>query len=224
MIVRNWMKAQPVTVTSDTLVSEAKRLLVRNNLRALPVVDDGKLRGLVTRVSCLRVTEFVTRSQDPYEFDYFANKLKVKDIMVRKPAAVQAGDTMEHCLLRGQTEGLSQLPVLDNDKVVGLVSASEIFYMAAQILGVWEKWSGITIEATKVEAGTMSKIAVLVDAAGATLQALYTIARAEGEAKRIIVRFQAPDLDRAVQAFVDAGYKVVEVCSDVQSCRNMARH
>ena len=39
MIVRNWMKANPMVIDSDTLLSEAKRILTENNLHGLPVVD-----------------------------------------------------------------------------------------------------------------------------------------------------------------------------------------
>ena len=64
MIVRNWMQANPKTIPSDMLVSEAKRLLSENNLHALPVVDDGKLRGLVTRANLLRMGQFVLRLKE----------------------------------------------------------------------------------------------------------------------------------------------------------------
>ena len=53
MMVRNWMQADPMTIPSDMLVSEAKRLLSENALHALPVVDGGRLRGLVTRANLL---------------------------------------------------------------------------------------------------------------------------------------------------------------------------
>ncbi|RPH66685.1 MAG: CBS domain-containing protein, partial [Burkholderiales bacterium] len=85
MLVRNWMQTDPITVPSDTLVSEAKRLLSDNNLHALPVVDDGRMRGLVTRANLLRQGQFVLRTQDPDEFNYFVTRLKVRDIMVRNP-------------------------------------------------------------------------------------------------------------------------------------------
>ena len=79
MIVRHWMQAHPMTIPSPTLVSEAKRLLSENNLHALPVVDDGRLRGLVTRANLLRMGAFVLRTQDPDEFNYFVLRLRVRD-------------------------------------------------------------------------------------------------------------------------------------------------
>ncbi|MCC6211939.1 MAG: CBS domain-containing protein [Burkholderiales bacterium] len=134
MIVRNWMKPDPVAVSGDMLVSEAKRLLAEQNLHALPVVDGGKLRGLVTRQILLRAGHYVLRTQDPDELDFFATRLKVKDVMVRNPATMDAADTMQHCLKKGRELGVAQFPVLEAGKVVGMISANEIFQLAAHCL------------------------------------------------------------------------------------------
>jgi acetoin utilization protein AcuB len=131
MLVRDWMQAEPLTTVGDTLVSEAKRLISEHKLHALPIVEDGRLRGLVTRANLLRMGHFVSRTQNPDEFAFFVTRLKVKDIMVRNPATVQASDTMEHCLQRGRELGVAQFPVLDGDTLVGVISANEIFQLAA---------------------------------------------------------------------------------------------
>ena len=177
MIVRNWMQANPKTISSDTLVSEAKRLLSENNLHALPVVDEGRLRGLVTRANLLRMGHFVLRTQNPDEFNFFVTRLKVKDIMVRNPATVEAGDTMEQCLLRGQELGVAQFPVVDGERVVGVISANEIFQLAAHCLGAWERRSGVTLAPLQLGPGVLGRIADAVEGAGAVLQALYPIGR-----------------------------------------------
>ena len=77
MTVRHWMKADPLTIEPDTLVSEAKRLISENNLHALPVVERGRLRGLVTRANLLRMGHFVLRTQNADEFNFFVTRLKV---------------------------------------------------------------------------------------------------------------------------------------------------
>ena len=69
MIVRHWMQTDPTVIASDTLVSEAKRILSENNLHALPVVDHVRLRGLVTRANLLRMGHFVLRTQNADEFN-----------------------------------------------------------------------------------------------------------------------------------------------------------
>lgn len=223
MIIRNWMRRDPVTVGEDTLVSEANRIINENHLRCLPVIDGrGRLRGLVTRKMCLRAAENAMRSQDAFELQYFTGRLKVKDIMVRKPKTVDADATMESCLLRGQEERVSQFPVIEGDQVVGLISATEIFGLAAHMMGVWESWCGITLEPTAVESGTLGTVARVVEGTGATLKSMITIGTGS-EPRRVIIRLVSADIDMVAQAVEAAGYRILEVCSDVGTCRNLKR-
>jgi phenol phosphorylase subunit delta gamma len=216
MIVRNWMQADPVVVGSDALVSEASRILSENKLHALPVVDGGRLRGLVTRANLLRMGQFVQRTQNADEFNYFATRLKVRDVMVRNPATVQADDTMQECLLKGQALGVAQFPVLDDGRVVGVISANEIFQLAAHCLGAWEHRSGLTLAPQRMGPGVLGRIADVAEAAGARLQALYPIGpRHEDEAaapieKKLVLRFHAPDVGAVVAALEAAGFPVLE--------------
>ena len=216
MMVRNWMQADPMTIPSDMLVSEAKRLLSENALHALPVVDGGRLRGLVTRANLLRMGHFVLRTQSPAEFDYFATRLNVKDIMVRNPATVRADDTMEHCLLKGQELGVAQFPVMEGERVVGVISANEIFQLAAHCLGAWERRSGVTLAPLTLGPGVLGRIADVAEAAGAVLQSLYAVGRQDGEGdggypeRKVIIRFHAGDVGGVVAALNGAGFTVVE--------------
>jgi len=216
VIIRNWMQHNPTLVNGDTLVSEAKRILTEHNLQALPVVDDGRLRGMVTRQHCLRAAHFVARTQNPDEYSFFANRLKVKDIMVRNPATVEATDTMEECLRRGQELGIGQFPVIDGGQVVGVISSKEIFSLAAHFLGAWEKRCGVTLGPMELKAGTIGRIADLVEGAGAEVQAIYPIARGEdgGNGKqherKVIVRFHAAEVRKVVAVLEAAGFRVIE--------------
>lgn len=216
MIVRHWMHADPTVIASDTLVSEAKRILSENNLHALPVVDGERLRGLVTRASLLRMGHFVLRTQNPDEFNYFVTRLRVRDIMVRNPATVQADDTMQHCLLKGQQLGVAQFPVLDGERVVGVISANEIFQLASHCLGACGRRSGVTLAALELGPGVFGRITEVAEAAGAVLQALYPIdhfdrhARCGAAARKIVLHFQARDFGDVVAALQAAGFVVLE--------------
>ncbi|MBU1745667.1 MAG: CBS domain-containing protein [Proteobacteria bacterium] len=216
MIVRNWMQTNPITIPSDTLVSEAKRLLTDNNLHVLPVVDNGRLRGLVTRANMLRMGHFVMRTQSADEFNFFVNRLKVRDVMVRNPATVQSDDTMEHCLLKGQNLGVAQFPVMDGEEVVGIISANEIFQLAAHCLGAWEQRSGVTLAPLKLGPGVLGRIADVAEAAGAVLQAIYPIGRRvkpnddSFPERTVILLFHAEEIGKVVAALAAAGFPVVE--------------
>ncbi|HUW37842.1 MAG TPA: CBS domain-containing protein [Rhodocyclaceae bacterium] len=214
MIVGNWMQDKPLTIASDTLVSEAKRLLSENNLHALPVVDGGRLRGLVTRANLLRMGHFVLRTQSPDEFNFFVNRLRVRDVMVRNPATVVVDDTMEHCLRKGRELGVAQFPVMDRERVVGIISANEVFQLAAHCVGALERNNGVTLAPLRLAPGVLGRIADVVEAAGATLQAIYPVERPNkdgaGGEKIVILRFRTTEMAGVVAALEASGFAIAE--------------
>lgn len=218
MILRNWMEKNPVTTTSDTLVSEAIQLLVDNNLRVLPVVDGEALRGLVTRKELQGCATSVARAQDKHETDYFLNRLKIKDIMIRMPKTVDASDTVEHAVLRGQQELIRNFPVMENGKLVGMVSSYELFEALSNILGAEEVWCGITLKPMLIERGTIAKVSSVIEEAGGTIFSVFTMRLPGSPQKRIIVRLETSDLDKIETALKQSGFGVAEIMKQVQSC------
>ncbi len=216
MIVRNWMQNNPLIIPSDTLASEAKHLLLDNNLIALPVVDNGRLRGMVTRVNMMRMGNYVMRTQNPDEISFFVNRLRVRDIMVRNLATMQAEETMEHCLRYGKEVGVSQFPVLEGERVVGIISAREIFHFAAHCLGAWERRNGVMLAPLVLGPGVVGRIADVAEGAGAVLQAIYPIGRhefptdQETAEKTVLLRLHADSLEAVVNALEAAGFPVSE--------------
>lgn len=120
---------------------------------------------------------------------------------------------MELCLRRGQDEHVGQFPVLEHGKVVGLVSATEVFSLAAHILGVWENWSGITIGPIVVENGTMGKIITMVTSTGAMLESIFAVrSKQSSERTRVIVRFTGVPAEAVAAAAAEHGFPVMELC------------
>ena len=78
-------------------------------------------------------------SGDLCEMNYFCNKLKVKDLMVRMPVTVSIDDTVERILIKGKQLMMSSFPVMDGDRVVGVVSDREIFVTLFKILEAGEE-------------------------------------------------------------------------------------
>ena len=216
MIVRDWMQPDPITIPSDTLVSEAKRLLSDNNLHALPVLDNGRLRGLVTRANMLRMGHFVLRTQSPDEFNFFVNRLRVRDVMVRNPATVRIDDTMEYCLLKGQELRVAQFPVMDGEEVVGVITANEIFQLAAYCMGAWERCNSVTLAPLNLGPGVLGRIADAAEGAGAVLQAISPVGRHAkpndngGCYKTVILRFHSREIGKVIAALTAAGFPVLQ--------------
>jgi acetoin utilization protein AcuB len=137
MFVRNWMSAPAVTVDSETSAPEALKLLEQRGFRRLPVADAGRLVGIVTKVD-------LQEALGPVPAAWARLKLKVADVMVKNPVSVEAGETLEAVAKLMLTKKIAGLPVVEEDRVVGLITESDVFRALCEILGFEEPGARVT--------------------------------------------------------------------------------
>ena len=118
MQVRELMNQSVVSITPGESASLAARLLARHQLGALPVCgEDGGLRGIVTDRDI--VTRCVAAETAPH-------KVPVREIMSRNCAVISPEeDAAEAARLMGAGQ-VRRLPVLEDGKVVGMVSLGDL--------------------------------------------------------------------------------------------------
>ena len=121
MYVREYMQTKVVTATPDTPIEEAEKLMNDFKIRRLPVVEDGKLVGLVTRHRLKRLE--------------LAGPTKVKQVMVKDPITVTPDTMIMDVAILGQQHQIGTFPVVDRGKLVGILTATDIFNIQAQALG-----------------------------------------------------------------------------------------
>jgi acetoin utilization protein AcuB len=210
MIVKNWMNKNLVTIDSDVTASEAMEIFNEHKLPFLPVVDDGRLRGILARRDLRQAAGFVTATQSVHELNFFNTRLKVKDLMVRKPVTLSVDDPIDTALARGSRFGRSFFPVLDGDKLVGTLSNRDMTSTFRQVLGIGQKLCGLTIEDEDLDKGAIADIVSEINAAGCYIHSLITLKDPDSGKKRLLMRLRTPDLD-AISARLEAkGYCVLE--------------
>lgn len=213
MFAKNWMLPAHVSISSDALATEALLLIREHNLKILPVVDDGKLRGVLHRRDLSEAALCVSGSGDLCEMNYFCNKLKVKDLMVRMPVTVSKDDTVEKILIKGKELMMSSFPVMDNDQVVGVVSDREIFITLFKLLEAGEDRTRITLSDVTLEKGTLAEILRIVEENHTTARAIFTVPEGKSGKVRVVLRAES-DHPYAVKTALEAkGYNVLEYVS-----------
>jgi CBS domain-containing protein len=124
--VRDLMTRDPIVVAPDLPLYEAYALMYENEIRRLPVVSSEGLVGIVTLSDIQRA---LPSAFDAYDTD---TRLKISllsagDIMSPDPFTVAPDDTIQwaaELMLENQVSGL---PVVEDDRVVGIVTESDIF-------------------------------------------------------------------------------------------------
>ena len=105
------------TISSRATVYEALEMMAEKNVGALPVVDDGRLVGIFSERDYARKCILLGRH---------SRETLVSELMTFPVVTVEPTLTIEQCLAM-MTEGhFRHLPVLENDRVTGIVSIGDI--------------------------------------------------------------------------------------------------
>jgi len=135
-LVKDWMTKEVLTITPDTSIFEAHRLMTTHKIRRLPVVRDRELIGLVTRGDIRGAQPSEATSLSIWEINYLLAKTTVADIMTKNPVTILASQTVGEAARLMLDHKISGLPVVDMaGSVVGIITESDIFRM---IVTRWE--------------------------------------------------------------------------------------
>ena len=211
MIVKNWMRKNPETISSDLSAKEAMQLFEEKRVPFMAVVDDNKFRGLLARRDLREAASWAISTQDIYEVQFFNERLKVKDVMVRKPVTLSINDTVETAIQKGKQFGRNFLPVMDGDKLVGTLSNRDFTRALSRLLGEDQALHGVSIELNEDPKMTIRKILEDIFMMGLEIKGLFTLKDADSGKDRLIIRFQAKCFKRIVSLIEENGYKLVEV-------------
>jgi len=211
MLIINWMQKNPVTIPSDMTASRASELFNQLKVPFIPVVDDGRLRGILARRDIRQAAAFVTASQSVHEMNFFNTRMKVKDLMVRKPITLSIDDTVETALERGTKLGRGFFPVMDQDKLVGTISDRDIFKTFYQLLGVEEKLCGFSVESDDFTGEAVNEFVLAACSTGALLHSFFVLKNPQTGKKHLLMRLKTSNLPAVLSALREKGYKILEV-------------
>ena len=208
MRIRDMMTKNPVTVDSETLVMDAQKIMKENNVRRLPVVDKGKLLGIVTKHDILEASPSPATSLSVHELNYLLSKMKVKEIMKKNPVTLTPDTPFEESLKIGQEKKIGSFPVLENGKLVGIATESDIVRFLTRALGVREEGSRITIEGLGGKLSDLEKIISIVNQHNTIVLSMISLPRTEKKEWMIVLRLKTSSPDPIVKDFKKAGFNV----------------
>jgi acetoin utilization protein AcuB len=210
MRVKDLMSTNVVAVDEDTSVHDAKKIMEAHKIRRLPVMRKGKLVGLVTLRMLLEAAPSPATALSIHELHYLLAKMTVKQIMVRDPHTVSPDMPAEEALQLGQDMGYGAFPVVENGRLVGIITESDIVRVMTKVLGVRSKGKRIDLKVIK-QFGNMQRIMAVLDEKKVVLLSLMTFLRPEEGDYMIILRIQTEDTGPIVKDLTAAGFSVTYV-------------
>ena len=212
MYVKDHMTKEPVTITKDVKISKAVAIMSKGHFHRLPIVDEaGKLIGLVTGGLVTEKSGANATSLSIYELNYLLSKTKVEDIMLTDVKTIHQDAFIEEAAQKMLDEGISVLPVLDDDEhVIGIITEKDIFQAFTDLLGYKHQGTRFVFQCDD-RPGFFAGIAQLLADNEANMEAL-AVYHTKGRGTECVVKATGEiSVEKMVQILVDAGYKLNNV-------------
>jgi acetoin utilization protein AcuB len=208
MYVRDIMTTNVVTIPSSTSIADAKRIMEAHRIRRLPVVDKGKLLGIVTEHRLESVSPSKATSLTVWELTYLLNETSVKEIMEKEVVTVSPDMSAERSLALAQGKKVGALVVVEEGRVVGIVTTNDFFYKIVNpVLGLGQPGSRVEIIGggeTKALAGIISTINKL----GLEITTLHIEQLPESPKRDVCVHIKNEDVGQLLAELKNKGYRV----------------
>jgi acetoin utilization protein AcuB len=146
MLAKDIMTRNVITITSDTYVLDAERIMEQKKIGRLPVVDNGILVGIVTKNDVLKASPTSTTPTNQRHLFYLMSKLTVKEIMKTRILTINPETPIEKAVAIAQKNKVGSLPVVDGGKLVGILTTNDVFYKILNpLFGIGQKGARIVI-------------------------------------------------------------------------------
>ena len=198
MLVGKRMSKDPVTVTAEDLLIQARLKMQRGGFRRLPVVSDGQLVGIIT-------------DRDTREHAGYLDRTEVKAAMSKKPVTVTPATTLETAAQLLLKRKIGGLPVMENGRVVGMITTSDVLQAFLDVMGASEETSRRIDFVLPEEGGGVAEASKIVAQAGGEVIGVGTYRGKWGDSPVCYLRFRSGDADAIAKLLKEKDFEVLGV-------------
>ncbi|MBP1765010.1 MAG: guaB 2 [Firmicutes bacterium] len=182
-----------------------------HKFRRLPVVDNGRLVGIVTDRDLREVSASPATTLSIFELNYLLAKMLVKDIMKRNVITIPAEATIEEAALIMYNNRIGGLVVVDETgNVAGVLTETDIFKSFVDIMGLTEGRTRLTIEVPEDQIGVLHKVTGVFKELNINIGSLASYTQPDGKLE-IIIRAVVEDVATLTKRLAEIGYPVQHV-------------
>jgi len=212
MHLRDIMTTDVITIPSKTHIIEARRIMDSHKLERIPVVDRGKLVGIVTKRRLEKAIPPEPNPRDLLEFSYNIASLyrtPVRDIMRKNVVTVTPDTTAEQAVWLAQEKKVGALVVVEDGQVVGIATTNDFFYkILNRILGINEPGTRLEI-AGGGEGKALEEIISCLNKADQNITTLHIYKRRGRAKKNLVIHLDSLDVEQCMAELKNKGYKVI---------------
>jgi acetoin utilization protein AcuB len=211
MLVEQRMSKHPVVCSPDMPVDEALNFMRQEKVRRLPVIGkDRELLGIVSEKDLLYVSPSPATTLSVFEMHYLLSKIKVGDVMSKQVITVAEDTPLEDAARIMADNKIGGLPVLRGDKLVGIITETDLFKVFLELLGARE--SGCRVSAIVPEGkGLLAKLTAAISIKGGDFVSLGTFLGDDPTNRMIVFKVRTVDEADVRAALQSVGAKDVNI-------------
>lgn len=209
MIVARRMMRNPVVVDENDSMKKAMDIMKEREIRHLPVLREGdKLVGIVTEEDIKQASPSPATALEIREIFYLLDRVKVKQIMTRRPYTVSPTTPIEEAAIVMREKKFGCLPVLEKGKLVGILTETDILDAFLDAMGVYG--TGYRLElALPNRPGALFEVIRLFRDFDANVVSLATVTHEDPKKKVLIVRVETGNYKVLKAAIKKGGFEVL---------------
>jgi acetoin utilization protein AcuB len=204
------MRKDLVTVPPDTSLVKARDLINEKLIEHLLVVDkDGKLVGIVSDRDLKQAWASPATTLSAHELNYLLKQLNVEAIMIKKIMTVTPGTTIERAGRIMQENRISALPVMENEKLVGIITTTDVMGVLLDAIGV-DGESARFVVLVEDRVGMIAEVSRILKEEQINIRSLVTWPeKAYPGIYHFVIRVGAANGEKAISVLTKAGFKVL---------------
>jgi acetoin utilization protein AcuB len=209
MIVARRMMRNPVWVDENDSMKRAMDLLKEREIRHLPVLKGGeRLVGIVSERDIKQASPSPATALEIREIYYLLDKVKVKQIMTRRPYTISPTAPIEEAALIMREKKIGCLPVVDDGRLVGILTETDILDAFIESMGV--SGPGYRVElALANRPGALYEVTKLLNDFGVNVVSVATAPHEDPGMRIIILRIETGKYKIVKAAIKKAGYELL---------------
>jgi len=213
MLVRDCMVSNPITITPQTSVPDALRIMREKKVRRLPVVDaQGSLVGIVSEKDLLYASPSPATTLSIWEIPDLLARITVEKVMTKKVITVEQDKPLEEAALLMADHRVGGLPVMHGDKLTGIITETDLFKVFVTQLGARREGVRLTAVVPNIK-GLLARVTQAVYAVGGNIVGLGLgeVAGKSGTVWEITLKVQDVAKEKLVEALKPVVDEIVDV-------------
>ena len=204
LLVRDSMVREVITVSPGTTAAEALKLCRERRIRHLPVMEGGRMVGLISDRDLRAATPALG---DPNRAAAL-QKILVGDEMSREIATADPDDPVEQAAMTMHEKRIGALPVVEADELVGIITTSDVMAALVRLVGAHVPGSRLEV-AFPDRPGALAEVAGVVRDQGVNIVSVLSSPDREGSGSVAVIRLATINPSGVVRGLEEAGFPVL---------------